>query len=66
MTLRAFTVDHGVVLRGAKELDQPTNSTIDTVWKDKILANLREYITTLDCNTKIVFNILGGETSANY
>jgi len=45
----------------AKELDQPTNSTIDTVWKDKILANLREYITTLDCNTKIVFNILGGE-----
>jgi hypothetical protein len=45
----------------AKELEQPVENTIDAEWKDKILKYLSLYLSYMDNNNKLVFNILGGE-----
>jgi hypothetical protein len=45
-----------------KELGtQQKNNVIDLEWKTEIFKNLREWIKTFDKESKITFNILGGE-----
>lgn len=45
----------------AKELNQPTTSVIDPIWKEKTLKHLSTFLKNVDNSNKLVFNILGGE-----